>query len=821
MVMKRYIYGLAALSLVAASCVKTDLDETYGNGNSGPRFKYTIEDDWNATAFESSGETRASGMNNAMEQKVDNVWIFQFNGTAATSTLIAPPTYLSGLAVNSPPLADGGSTLQRIVVVANTNNPNYQWNATSDQTTYDELIKKYTTIATEADLYGSANLIMVGEAATLTSASTLNIPMKHVVARVELTLTCTAASNISVDAVQLCNVPTRLDLFTPMNTYPAPYPASGACTYVNYDPYNAPLPSGWTQVLYWYTPQNQQGTVTNTNVKLKNLYAPKQATYIKIHARNVAVTPNESVIYTFYPGENLTNNFDLKPNGNYQMTITINGKNDAVIDSRIDDRGVVSFQDKMANCYILNPPVADAVVNYRIYPTQVDLFWGERYESVPANVLGESTPWTADVLWMDEQDLVTTAGGANISLAKSTGTGVNDYFTVRVPRTAKTGSFVVYVYKTADGTKTPLWSWHLWVTDYNPDLSKLVASNTRFVYPVGGGDVHRYDGSYWKSNTFTAQYNAYNGGDMYKNSFMMDRNLGQRESYPVNAVSTISDNNKGYLYFQFGRKDPFPGQVNLYDLSGAIPYARAYLPSTPGMNDGDSGTGLVEGRYVQGGRTMNVGIADAVKQPLTFIYTTEYYDNWASNYDMPVGENNTAINPIGAGSNFCLWHDKNIPFEFSNFSGPMNWTVFGSKSIYDPCPYGWKIPPVNYPVLGFSYGQNAIAPDRGLDWTRDGKTGLRYWPRVNVNGTYPVDGRIYFPASGTRNEGSTAAMLNVNAHVNLYSATPWRYNGESNYYMPNVLLWAQSTSLNMSTGNGTGTYTSRASARTIRCISEQ
>ena len=802
--MKKYIiYAFAALLAVSASCVKTDVDGLDGTGRSGVALRFSMEEDWNANAIETDAETRASGMTTTLENTVSNVWIFQFNGTSGSSLLFAPPIYLSGSAINNVPLADGGSAMQRVVAVANTNDANFQWNVMVGSTTYDQLMAKSTSIGSESELYSGSRLVMVGEGSTLTNASSLNIPMKHIVARVEVTVTCTSSSNIVVDAAQLCNIPSRLDLFSGMFSVTAPYPAKASYIYFDYDIYAEasamPTNNGVAKTLFWYTPQNQQGTVVNSNTKLKNVYAPKEATYVKLYARDVSVTPNTQVVYTFYPGENLTSDYNLKPNGNYRMNVTIYGKNDALVDYRIDDHSVISMAGKAANTYILNPPVSNSSVKYRIFPTQVDVFWGERYENVPTNMLGESTPWTVDVMWMDEQDLVrTTSGNSNVSISKATGTGINDYFELTVPKSVPHGSFLVYIYKTSDGTKTPLWSWHMWVTDYNPDISKLTPIKNKFAYPVTNGYVHRPNGLYWdKDSRYSDSYNRYQGYDIYEKNFLMDRNIGQRNAYPDNASGTVGNNNKGYFYYQFGRKDPFPGPVTLYNMAGGtITYA--------------SGTSIPT---VTAGNGSGKGIADAVKQPMSYFYANSY-DNWIDNSD----DNGFGSNEGDYTSkiSFYLWSDKNIVWHSNNY-GAQQTVVLLSKSLYDPCPYGWKLPTPGKTLYDFNTTSGtAINSNRGLGWTEDGKTGIRYWPMIEVEGSFPVDGRIYIPAAGYREYNGS--LSNYTSIATLYANTPGRYTatGSTKYFISNYALRATSSSIYKETG----TAQHRAQAFNVRCISD-
>jgi hypothetical protein len=81
------------------------------------------------------------------------------------------------------------------------------------------------------------------------------------------------------------------------------------------------------------------------------------------------------------------------------------------------------------------------------------------------------------------------------------------------------GNAVVYV---KDASGNIAWSWHIWVTNYDPN----------------------------------------NGGKTYTNNgfTFMDRNLGAKNT-------TMNSDSYGYLY-QWGRKDPIPYTQNLFDSKG-------------------------------------------------------------------------------------------------------------------------------------------------------------------------------------------------------------------------------------------------------------
>jgi hypothetical protein len=78
------------------------------------------------------------------------------------------------------------------------------------------------------------------------------------------------------------------------------------------------------------------------------------------------------------------------------------------------------------------------------------------------------------------------------------------------------------------------WSWHVWVTDYNPGPDLTLEQLSPGPNDVPGGKVYRYKN---------------NAGD----NIFMDRNLGANSADRDNYKETIG------MYYQWGKKDPMPG----------------------------------------------------------------------------------------------------------------------------------------------------------------------------------------------------------------------------------------------------------------------
>ena len=123
----------------------------------------------------------------------------------------------------------------------------------------------------------------------------------------------------------------------------------------------------------------------------------------------------------------------------------------------------------------------------------------------------------------------------------------------------------------------------------------------------------------------------------------MDRNLGAENLDPGDPAS------RG-LYYQWGRKDPFP-----YDLAAF-----------------DYGEGFAFGTYY-GEDSSTATVTWAAAHPATLL--------------------GRAADPSDPAQRLSSWLGQPAPNLWGNASTGGRPTTAGAKSIYDPCPPGWRVPP--------------------------------------------------------------------------------------------------------------------------------
>lgn len=196
-------------------------------------------------------------------------------------------------------------------------------------------------------------------------------------------------------------------------------------------------------------------------------------------------------------------------------------------------------------------------------------------------------------------------------------------------------------------------------------------------------------------------------GQVYYNDAgtMMDRNLGATSATPGDVGAL------GLLY-QWGRKDPFLGSSSI----SSSRQAKSTL-TWPSAVSSDSSNGT---------------IAYATANPTTFIT----YNN-------------------------CDWYYYVFPDSTDN----TRWTTSeSSKSIYDPCPAGWRVPDGgDNGVWSKALGSSDYSEDYPYDSTNEG---------MNFSGKFGSASIIWYPASGYRRH-SDGSLDYVGYYGGYWSASPF------------------------------------------------
>ena len=194
---------------------------------------------------------------------------------------------------------------------------------------------------------------------------------------------------------------------------------------------------------------------------------------------------------------------------------------------------------------------------------------------------------------------------------------------------------------------------------------------------------------------------------------MMDRNLGAISADPSDIGSL------GLLY-QWGRKDPFLGASSFDSTSSA----KSTL-NWPAAVPSDSSTGTVE---------------FTIENPTTFLTRNE--DN-------------------------CDWY-----YTGSSSTDNTRWTTLDKKkSVYDPCPAGWRV------SSGGDDGIWSCAKESVVSFKHTDESMLK---GANFSKKFGFSAIIWYPASGYRNDYQ-GSLFNVGQEGCYWSCTPRESNSISAY----------------------------------------
>ena len=230
-----------------------------------------------------------------------------------------------------------------------------------------------------------------------------------------------------------------------------------------------------------------------------------------------------------------------------------------------------------------------------------------------------------------------------------------------------------------DASNNIMWSWHIWVTDRNVNET--------------------YDVKGWNESThyYLMSYNLgwIDGKQVYYNQRNFAFTFTQNGTGTVRTLNVVQKGDHfdykdaGSTYYQWGRKDPLVALKNR-ELHNKEDYRLHEV--------GQDGYGYRT-------ETKTVSLGEAIQHPNVFYTTSNTYYCWLSN-------------PI-----YNLWN-TNSP-ENPNITNP-------TKTLYDPSPRGFKIPPSK----AFARFVNGNAASSG--GTLNGRIvtpGVQYEVRINSAGT--------------------------------------------------------------------------------------
>jgi hypothetical protein len=289
------------------------------------------------------------------------------------------------------------------------------------------------------------------------------------------------------------------------------------------------------------------------------------------------------------------------------------------------------------------------------------------------------------VLWQDHKGLVKI---------------INDHKTVKTLYNNDSANSIYYVWfyidpanfhpgnaviKVINGESLVLWSYHIWVT------SKTVKENTFEADINIKGSIDNNRATYLDVPLGYVQheYKKYPGCDAVLT--LHQKNSSGAYTGKTAEVKLVQKPHECHpqscCYYQWGRKDPFPGAI-IYE-TGHMNFDDSYAVGTENVVTYDENGSVVN---MSTKSCYGSEIKDGIQNPFTFFTSASY------------NSSETSKGTSGRFPDYNYWDLWGCTYADNGTSDPAIYqlpgTAFGSssrKTVYDPCPAGFKVPP----ILGF------------------------------------------------------------------------------------------------------------------------
>ena len=697
--MKRYIrYRILFVFALLSLCMTSCNDDTFDfDGENGQCFTISAK-------AEFFGETNRAILDESVDAKIDCYSLLVFSTNNNDANLIYMKEYND---LTSPtklilPREDGfmaGTRKYFAVLLGNVPLPTGEDAPTklSDLYALASDVSETDNNPTDASKFTWSAFLDVDN-----STKSLNFNLKPNVAKVKFTIENTSEDNESTEVVgvQVRNVLNKVryaqNALSSASKFTKNENSKGGPSYIDYDKEEIRVASnGGKETFYWYVPCNMLGEGS----RKPTVNIPSGSTFLEVTGvRNVDYL---STIYKIYLGvkngseayADMTN-FDVRPNYVYDVNVTItndgldfdvtNNYNTATNTSI----GLVKLPSN-ANCYMINPNFSKTANGYPVYELPIDRInecWLDPAINDASMSLGTNDEWVMDVMWQDINAQVIKFCDKNGNNASNTysGTGVTPAYFKIVPSAVTSshyGNILVGVKK--KNTSDYLWSWHLWVTNYNPDVAtpysiakglnhtSNITANSLYHENSGvtkiNGNVqhwwHIYD-FYWGANNKFKSKEIWSPGGLYEDCWMMDRNIGAIRD----NVGTGDQQSYG-CYYQWGSKNPYP-------------HATYFIKESTKYEENKHSNNLLKKLY-----------------KITGTDTTHF------TFDVSSTSLRT-LKEVTKKPNICYFVNDDSKFELydSNHKFRDNYWAslksnpnngYSQKSIFDPCPPGWCVPMYN------------------------------------------------------------------------------------------------------------------------------
>lgn len=678
------------------------------------------------------------------EKEIHNVWVFQYD--AGTRELLIKPRYYTitdQSILNNLPVYLKAGIASTVYVVANTGYDTWADDGTDGSwqkfKNLGQLEKQTLPTAFPLRSIDKVSIPMGGtsEEVTVTSGTTVTVPVSRMYAKlkvkVEMQNENMVLNNIEVRQIpNVCQVETLAGEGTDEPLTAVAFPGKTTFNSIAFAASDMEEDANGEKWAVFYVPENLRGETSVQAGGNKSDEVPADALTV-----NVATEINgETRSYTAYPGGNNYNNFNIQRNQVYRMTVTITG--------------MKGQNTPSSNCFVVKP---DGFLSFEPYYRvesgggyDIADYLDPKNEKLRIDRVG--------IIWQTKDCIGNNTNGDLVKLGEDTG----DIHRKIYVYTKEKGNALIAAYNKYGEI---IWSWHIWVTDHEPDnIGKAV---TYYTYDWDETGIHpdrpRIQGYAVMSCNLGALADWQSG-----------TSEGTVLRYPSQQTQAF-----GMLY-QWGRKDPFP------PLRYILGIHQDYNDDHTDIHYGNDNktevhkTSTTDKNYLFHsviGQDLTGAVKYAIANPTVFIcgthkaFQSEAYveasDNYFNGGDWcPQGESDNklwgGLDPGTAGmKSLTINKSKNVHL-YNNYGD--------KKSIFDPCPTGWRVAPGE---LWLEFSRTGLNPDDSMDDINYDNTIPDGYGMSMYMQEWRTGPTSYFPTQGTR--VGDGGGIRVNSCGNYHNAT--------------------------------------------------
>lgn len=569
-------------------------------------------------------DTRSVVTSTIDDEKITDVWIVQFDNAGNYMKKEYFKDF-KGSTIDARLAVNATGTTSTVYIMTNIGS------TLADSDSETEFKTKFRRFYDESEMLlvdpetGKKCVPMLGVLTGVTVTSTgflekIDVTLKHILSKIIVKYTIPSTANFSIESIRLRNVPTAYRFATP------PTATSTATSSIAVIDFAAEPNTTSTGTLVYYVPENQKGEGSNTdaakNERMKEGIGTTNATYVELSGHIIGTKAGDKIVYSFYPGTNNYNDYNIVRNTEYTMEVTLDGTSASDRRIRIPER---------ANCYLMKPNTTIEIPVMRANESDLGV-----------QLPDATTGWTASIVWMN---------GANNLISVSNLTKSKGYFTVTAPSATNVGNALVCI---KDGSGNILWSWHIWVDDEDPttDTSKQISGS----------------GFTWMDRNIGATESGQNHVDFSKSSPLLFQ-WGRKD--PFFGTTNTSD--------------PATGYYTVYDGAGTAfssSNTPSYTPLTTTAVSSDYMTRYADVNNTSIGVANQLKYS--VKYPMLFLTNwggstasvlgsaTAGYDSWGGEFNQP----KSVYDPCPAG-----WRVPSSKKSSTTVASP--WASFGMASAME------------------------------------------------------------------------------------------------------------------------------------------